>query len=68
MENTARLFIIVIGFCFLIAFVVWIFVAFSKSALFWKTQKRRYASVVKAMLLGCGLKDTHVNSRPEHAF
>lgn len=28
MENTARLFIIVIGFCFLIAFVVWIFVAF----------------------------------------
>ena len=31
MENTARLFIIVIGFCFLIAFVVWIFVAFSKT-------------------------------------
>ena len=31
MENTARLFIIVIGFCFLIAFVVWIFVAFSKN-------------------------------------
>ena len=28
MEDTARLFIIVIGFCFLIAFVVWIFVAF----------------------------------------
>ena len=25
MENTAGLFIIVIGFCFLIAFVVWIF-------------------------------------------
>ena len=31
MEDTARLFIIVIGFCFLIAFVVWIFVAFSKT-------------------------------------
>lgn len=31
MENTARLFIIVIGFCFLIAFVVWIFVASSKT-------------------------------------
>jgi hypothetical protein len=31
MENTARLFIIVIGFCFLIAFVVWIFVAASKT-------------------------------------
>ena len=31
MENTARLSIIVIGFCFLIAFVVWIFVAFSKT-------------------------------------
>ena len=31
MENTARLFIIVIGFCFLIEFVVWIFVASSKN-------------------------------------
>ena len=31
MENTARLFIVVIGFCFLIAFVVWIFVASSKT-------------------------------------
>ena len=31
MENTVRLFTIVIGFCFLIAFVVWIFVAFSKT-------------------------------------
>ena len=31
MEDTARLFIIVIGFCFLIAFVGWIFVAFSKT-------------------------------------
>ena len=31
MEDTARQFIIVIGFCFLIAFVVWIFVAFSKT-------------------------------------
>ena len=31
MEDTAGLFIIVIGFCFLIAFVVWIFVAFSKT-------------------------------------
>ena len=24
--------------------------------------------MVKAMLPGCGSKDTHVNSRPEHAF
>ena len=55
MENTARLFIIVIGFCFLIAFVVWIFVPLPKPALFWKTQKRRYASAVKAMLPGCDL-------------
>ncbi len=31
MEDTAGLFIIVIGFCFLIASVVWIFVAFSKT-------------------------------------
>ena len=31
MEDTARLFIIVIGFCFLIAFVVWILAAFSKT-------------------------------------
>ena len=31
MENTVRLFTIVIGFCFLIALVVWIFVAFSKT-------------------------------------
>ena len=31
MENIARLFIIVIAFCFLIAFVVWIFVASSKT-------------------------------------
>ena len=31
MEDTARLFIIVIGFCFLIAVVVWIFDAFSKT-------------------------------------
>lgn len=34
MENTARLFIIVIGFCFLIAFVVWIFVAFQNPRCF----------------------------------
>ena len=40
MENTARLFIIVIGFCFLIAFVVWIFVASSKTCVVWKTHKR----------------------------
>lgn len=26
MEDTARLFIVVIGFCFLIAFVSWVFV------------------------------------------
>ena len=31
MEDTARLFIIAIGFCFLIAFIVWSFVAFSKT-------------------------------------
>ena len=31
MEDTARLFIVVIGFCFLIAFVSWVFVAFSKT-------------------------------------
>ena len=55
MEDTARLFIIVIGFCFLIAFVVWILSPFPKPALFWKTQKRRYASAVKAMLPGCDL-------------
>ena len=55
MENTAPLFIIVIGFCFLIAFVVWIFVASSKTRVVWKTQKRRYASAVKAMLPGCDL-------------
>ena len=31
MEDTARLFIVVIEFCFLIAFVSWVFVAFSKT-------------------------------------
>lgn len=31
MEDTARLFIVLIGFCFLIVFVVWIFIAFSKT-------------------------------------
>ena len=58
MENTARLFIIVNGFCFLIAFVVRFLLPFPKFRAVWKTQKRRCASVVKAMLPGCGSKDS----------
>jgi hypothetical protein len=63
MEDTARLFIVLIGFCFLIVFVVWIFIAFSIPVLFWTTQTKPCVSAAKVTWPGCVSKGTRVNRR-----